>query len=215
MSSSPEKAANPRRSRSRSPKERPARQQAPKQDADERYDPEAGAVQPDVREEERSQLRVLEEARQKRIELEQQRRKNLGGAFALTEDDIDDEAAQRKAAAREKARAGEKRPTMEKLSLAEMRAEIVPAMASSAAASSQPRPVTKDSVTALDLDGSLHDHKFSKTWKDWDASKRDDPGEIARMFMKVSAVKRRGYGTAPGGGPRRGGSRSRSRSRRR
>lgn len=169
-----------------------------------------------MREEERNQLQVLEEARQKRIELEQQRRKNLGGAFALTEDDTDDEAAQREVVAREKARAGEKRPTMEKLSLAEMRAEIVPSMASSAAASSQSRPITKDSVTALDVDGSLHDHKFSKTWKDWDASKRDDPGEIARMFMKVSAVKRRGYGTAPGGGgSRRGSSRSRSRSRRR
>ncbi|CAK0792288.1 unnamed protein product, partial [Prorocentrum cordatum] len=175
----------------------------------------AAVPPPDVREEELNQLRLLEEARQRRVELEQQRRKNLGGAFALTEDDIDDEAAQRKAAAREKARAGEKRPAMEKLSLAQMRAEIVPSLASSAATSSQPRPVTKDSVTALDLDGALHDHKFSKTWKDWDASKRDDPGEIARMFMKVSAVKRRGYGTTPGGGSRRGGSRSRSRSRRR
>merc|ERR1712070_525274 len=66
-------------------------------------------------------------------------------------------------------------------------------------------------LTAADLDGRHHDHKFSKVWKDWDAAKKSDPGEIAKQFMKIAAIKRRGY--VPGGGRGAPESRSRSRSR--
>mmetsp|Transcript_76444 Transcript_76444/g.151245 ORF Transcript_76444/g.151245 Transcript_76444/m.151245 type:complete len:362 (-) Transcript_76444:18-1103(-) len=178
-------------------------------------------------EEERRMLAELEEARKKRQELEAARRKNLGGAFALTEDDIDaeeDKDNQKARAARELARAEERRAARERLT----HKDAAPG-ASNPAASSRDYPerssssalvqaapmrmVNKDSVTAADIDGSLHEHKFAKVWKDWDASKKDDPGEIARQFMRVSAVKRRGY--CP---PKRSmwsRSRSRSRSRRR
>ena len=61
-----------------------------------------------------------------------------------------------------------------------------------------------------------------KCWKNWDFAKADDPGEVARQFMRVTAAKRRGY--APdrrdGGGHQghgghggHGGRRSRSRGR--
>lgn len=179
-------------------------------------------------EEERRMLAELEEARKKRQELEAARRKNLGGAFALTEDDIDaeeDEDNQKARAARELARAEERRAARERLT----HKDVAPGAANPASSASYPerssssaivaagaapmRMVNKDSVTAADIDGSLHEHKFAKVWKDWDASKKDDPGEIARQFMRVSAVKRRGY--CP---PKRtmwSRSRSRSRSRRR
>ena len=33
-----------------------------------------------------------------------------------------------------------------------------------------------------------------KCWKHWDFSKNaDDPGEVARQFMRVTAAKRRGF----------------------
>jgi len=179
-------------------------------------------------EEERRMLAELEEARKKRQELEAARRKNLGGAFALTEDDIDaeeDEDNQKARAARELARAEERRAARERLTHKDAAPGTGNPAASSGsyperssssaivAAGAPMRLVNKDSVTAADIDGSLHEHKFAKVWKDWDASKKDDPGEIARQFMRVSAVKRRGY--CP---PKRtmwSRSRSRSRSRRR
>lgn len=166
-------------------------------------------------------LQELEEARKKRQEIEAARRKNLGGAFALTEDDInaeEDEDTQKARAARELARAEERRAARERLAHKEPLTGVSAASSSSypdrsGAVAAPLRLVNKDSVTAADIDGSLHEHKFAKVWKDWDASKKDDPGEIARQFMRVSAVKRRGY--CP---PKRhtwSRSRSRSRSRRR
>jgi len=172
------------------------------------------------REEERRQLLELEEARRKRQELDAVRKKKLGSAFALTEDDIEAEEAegeQRARAARELAKTEERRAKRDRLN-APLASGVFGGDAGSSASSSALVPVgvgqSMDSVTsattALDIDGSLHEHKYSKVWKDWDAKKRDDPGEIARMFMKVSAIKRRGYGTSKGGR-----SRSRSRSHRR
>jgi len=158
--------------------------------------------------EEERKLNELAEARRRKQELDEARKKKLGGMFALTEDDIADEEneeTKRAREAKERARAEERRLRERQES---GRAEDS-ASSSSALASASARPrlhVSQgDVATALDIDGKLHEHKFSKVWKDWDASKRDDPGEIARQFMKVSAVKRRGY-AAPS-------NRSRSRSR--
>mmetsp|Transcript_58936 Transcript_58936/g.189536 ORF Transcript_58936/g.189536 Transcript_58936/m.189536 type:complete len:351 (+) Transcript_58936:1-1053(+) len=179
------------------------------------------------RDEERRMLQELDDARKKRQELEAARRKNLGGAFALTEDDInaeENEDTQRARAARELARAEERRAARERLSHKEP-GSGAPAAASSsssshpdrgaAGAAAPLRLVNRDSVTAADIDGSLHEHKFAKVWKDWDASKKDDPGEIAKQFMRVSAVKRRGYCTPKRSAWSRSRSRSKSRSRRR
>jgi len=148
----------------------------------------------------------------KKNEQDKARRTKLSGMFAFTEDDMndeEDEEAQRARAAKEKQMAEEKRGKRDRLAL--MPEANQPSASSTSQASAGPRLVTsKDAVTALDIDGIGHDHKFSKVWKDWDASKKDDPGEIARQFMKVSAIKRRGYGP-----PSKRRSRSRSRSRRR
>mmetsp|Transcript_10836 Transcript_10836/g.30852 ORF Transcript_10836/g.30852 Transcript_10836/m.30852 type:complete len:241 (-) Transcript_10836:126-848(-) len=133
--------------------------------------------------------------------------------LSVADDDDEDDDAQKARAAMEKRLAEERRSQRERptsLDGAGALGTAKPA-ASSSTVSIPPRITGKEGVTALDIDGSAHDHKFSKVWKDWDASKKDDPGEIARQFMKVSAIKRRGYCAQP----RRGGSRSRSRSRRR
>lgn len=157
-------------------------------------------------EEEKKKLQELEEARKKKQELEKARKKNLGGAFALTEEE-EDEDEKRARQAQEIAKAEERRLTRERL-----------ALPPGESASSAARPVAQarlatssDVLTAADIDGSQHDHQFSKVWKDWDATKKDDPGEIARQFMKITAIKRRGFGREPGAR----GERSRSRSRRR
>uniref|UniRef100_A0A7S4VYQ4 Uncharacterized protein n=1 Tax=Alexandrium monilatum TaxID=311494 RepID=A0A7S4VYQ4_9DINO len=175
-------------------------------------------------EEERRMLQELEEARKKRQEVEAARRRNLGGAFALTEDDIkaeESEEAEKLRAARELARAEERRAARERLLHGEPAAGAPGRTSSSslpdrgAVVAAPLRLVNKDGVTAADIDGSFHEHKFAKVWKDWDASKKDDPGEIARQFMRVSAVKRRGYCQPKRSTWSRSPSRSRSRSRRR
>lgn len=174
--------------------------------------------------EEQRQLRELDEARKKRQELQEARRRNLGSAFALTEDDIDEDGSQKDLAAWERANA--KRRAQERLApLAD-----APAAASSSARRPPPtaapvrevqeaarppiaRPDDGAAVTALDIDGTFHEHRFAEVWRDWDASKRGDPGEVARQFMKIAAIKRRAQTrTEKGGGeaspPRRGRSRS-------
>lgn len=69
------------------------------------------------------------------------------------------------------------------------------------------------------MDGSLF-HIFllchptcRKCWKNWDFAKADDPGEVARQFMRVTAAKRRGYAPDRRDGGGHGGRRSRSRGR--
>lgn len=191
----------------------PSPEPGPPPELDRHAAEEAGRREQRRLEEEQRKLRLLEEARRKKEELDATRRKKLGGLFALNDDDDEDDDAQKARAAMEKRLAEERRSQRERptsLDGAGALGTAKPA-ASSSTVSIPPRITGKEGVTALDIDGSAHDHKFSKVWKDWDASKKDDPGEIARQFMKVSAIKRRGYCAQP----RRGGSRSRSRSRRR
>lgn len=189
--------------------------------------------------EEQRKMKELEEVRKKKQEIDSERKKKLGGLFALTEEDMaeeDNADAQKARIAQERARAMERRaqerapPEEVKPAAYERRVAVV---ASVPSAASSAGPIVDDgNITAVDLDGSQHDHKFSKVWKDWDASKKSDPGEVARQFMKIAAIKRRGYtaGGPPGDiGERAGGgrgsgsgsrpppspSRSRSRGRRR
>lgn len=160
-------------------------------------------------EEERRKLQELEEARTRKSEMAQQRRSKLSGLFALDEDDMEEEPGlevKRAREAKEKQRMEDRRQKRDTLSTLPNAASVVRhSPASSSGGAGIPRLLSQDSVTALDIDGSGHDHKFSRVWQHWDASKKDDPGEIARMFMKVSQVKRRGYEKT--------GRRSRSRSR--
>merc|ERR1719436_44970 len=110
----------------------------------------------------------------------------------------DDEARKRKAA-KERQMAEDRRQQRDRSSTKHQELALSDSRASSsttvaAAAAGPPRLVSKEGLTAMDIDGRDHEsHKFGSVWKDWDASKKEDPGEIARMFMKVSAVKRRGY----------------------
>lgn len=162
--------------------------------------------------EQQLKLQELEEAKRKKESLATQRRSKLSGLFALTEDDIDDEEknnqAQKSKAAKSR-QFGDRRQKPDELSALPDARSVVRAMPlPSTAGAAVSRLGSQDSVTALDIDGSGHDHKFARCWKDWDANKKDDPGEIARQFMKVAAIKRRGYG-----GGRDGQRRSRSRSR--
>eukprot|EP00747_Dinoflagellata_sp_TGD_P189063 gnl/TRDRNA2_/TRDRNA2_48916_c0_seq2.p1 gnl/TRDRNA2_/TRDRNA2_48916_c0~~gnl/TRDRNA2_/TRDRNA2_48916_c0_seq2.p1 ORF type:complete len:349 (-),score=78.59 gnl/TRDRNA2_/TRDRNA2_48916_c0_seq2:58-1104(-) len=184
-------------------------------------------------EEERQRIKEFEIQKAQDKKLQEQRRKKLGGAFAL---DDDDDAEQEAAAARER--------RQKELELASRRvqvrdkssewlnqgfsisysstsssSELAIVNASHAANASEPPrslpPIGEGGkLSATDIDGSQHEHAFSKVWKDWDATKRD-PGEVARQFMKIAAIKRRGVDGPPTdarGRPRR--SRSRSRGRR-
>jgi len=157
-------------------------------------------------EQEKLKLEELEKARQKKRELDKQRRSKLNGMFALDEDDMDegDEEAKKARAVRERALAEERRHNRDRASSSRALAlgsgddlgstSMALSSVGASAAGGPPRLVSKEGVTALDIDGKSHEsHKFGSVWKDWDANKKDDPGEIARMFMKVSAVKRRGY----------------------
>lgn len=162
---------------------------------------------------EQAKLKELEEVRQKKEEIQSQRRQKLSGLFALTEDDIEaeeSEEAKKARIAREKARAERKagdRPDAARVGYA------TPAAAASASdhASNMLAEGVTGNLTAADIDGRMHDHKFSKVWKDWDSAKKSDPGEVARQFMKIAAIKRRGY--APKGDGRGGMDTGRSRSR--
>lgn len=161
------------------------------------------------REEEQKKLKELEEVRQKQQEMQKSRKQKLGGLFALTEDDIDaedDDEAKRARLAKEKARAEKKASDRSSLPEPRRAGYDAPVLAVASASIAEDVP---GNITAADIDGSMHDHKFGKVWKDWDANKKSDPGEVARQFMKIAAIKRRGY--APG---ERRGSRSRSRGRR-
>lgn len=209
--SSSESESRPRR-RSQSPdKEKSAR--APAAETRDRgrrqlkREEEAEATEAERLEQEQAMLAELEEARKKKLEIEAKRKKNLGGAFAMTEDDMnadDDDKAQKARAAKEMARAEQKRVERDRNRENAFEALVSPT-SSSSTTTALPRVINKEMATAADLDGSMHDHKFSKVWKDWDAQKKDDPGAIAMQFMKISAIKRRGYAPIP--------KRSRSRSR--
>lgn len=174
------------------------------------------------KEEEQRKLKELEDLRQKQLDQQSERKQKLGGLFALTEDDIDaeeDEKARRARIAKEKARMEKKaleRPAPRsptRASYGSSTAAVGPATRSSSSSGDMVELSSNGNLTAADLDGSLHDHKFSKVWKDWDAGKKSDPGEIARQFMKIAAIKRRGYAPTRGD-PLAGRSRSRSRGRR-
>merc|ERR1712136_228591 len=164
--------------------------------------------------EERKRLVELEETRKRQAKIQEARRRNLGGAFALTEDDIvaeKDEDIERERVAAQRAKA-ERRARERITSL-----EDVPVTSASASQLARmpiapPSVFDTSTVTAADIDGVFHEHKFSKVWKDWDASKKDNPGEVARQFMRIAAVKRRGYSPNR---RRRSLSKSRSRSRER
>jgi len=141
-------------------------------------------------EQERIKLEAFKEAQMKRKELDSVRKKRLIGAFALNEDDIpeeDGEGAPPKSLAHARPRVS--------TSLAPHRSDPGPGPLPYAgnASSAALRISDGEKVTAADLDGSQHDHKFSAVWKDWNAQKRDDPGEIAKQFMKIAAIKRRGF----------------------
>mmetsp|Transcript_175292 Transcript_175292/g.562217 ORF Transcript_175292/g.562217 Transcript_175292/m.562217 type:complete len:352 (+) Transcript_175292:145-1200(+) len=169
--------------------------------------------------EELKKLKEMEEARKRKEDLDKARKQKLNGMFAFGDDDEEGDDSKARVA-RERQLADDRRRRGDRLvvtgetiasSSSSLRGDsstlaVTPSM------SSTPRLATSGSVTALDIDGVGHDHKFSKVWKDWDASKKDDPGEIARQFMKVAQIKRRGY-SAPSAGSRGGRSRSRSRSR--
>lgn len=179
--------------------------------------------------EEQKKLNELADVRKKTEEMQTERKKKLGGLFALTEEDIDEEGEMRKARiAKEKARAEKK--VGERAAAEPARvgyADGAGAVRSSSSISQIVDESNAHNLTAADIDGSLHEHKFSKVWKDWDSQKKSDPGEIARQFMKIAAIKRRGFGDAQadrqtersddrrGGGGRsdRGYDRSRSRGR--
>jgi len=135
---------------------------------------------------ERVKLEAFKEAQMRRKELDSVRKKRLSGAFALDEDDIPEEHGE---AAPPKARSARPRSA----SLVPVDATPGPLPYAGNASSSALRIADGENVTAADLDGSQHDHKFSAVWKDWTAQKRDDPGEIAKQFMKIAAIKRRGF----------------------
>lgn len=152
--------------------------------------------------EERRQLQLLEEEKRKRKQQEIERNKKLAGFFSLTEDDLEDE--QPKAAPLVTAK--ERVPVQAALSSA---LELRQSMSST---SSRPVSVREDFEESAGSSG------FDKCWGKWDWNKqKDDPGELARQFMKVTAAKRRGYApSAKGGGssrPARGRSSSSSRGR--
>lgn len=165
-------------------------------------------------EEEQKKLKELEDVRTKKEEMNASRKSKLGGLFALTEDDInaeEDDEANRARIAKEKARIERKAQAQERAEATRSSYfESAVTRSSESSSTLMVDPNAAGNLTAADLDGRMHDHKFSKVWQDWDANKKNDPGEIARQFMKIAAIKRRGY--APGGGPGGSGGRSRSRS---
>jgi len=145
-------------------------------------------------EDEKQKLKELEEAKRRAKDLNESRKKKLGGAFALGADDEDD-VSDRQRLARELAQAsrrGSSRPL------------LTDSQGTGTASSGSALPEGAKAA-ATDIDGRLHDHKYSRVWKDWDSNKRADPGEVARQFMKIAAIKRRGVDA-----PRRARSRSRS-----
>lgn len=168
-------------------------------------------------EQEQQKIKELEAVRMKQHKLEEQRRAKLGGAFAFTEDDIEAEKSlhsQRDRVAKELADA--KKRAQEWLapiaeSPASMAVAKIPTSTDDTRRERPPPPSSIDSnhMTAADIDGAHHEHKFASCWKDWDASKARNPGEVAKQLMKIAAIKRHGQ---PRVGAR---TRSRSRSRRR
>lgn len=189
---------------------------------------------------EQKKLTELDQIRKQKEEVQRKRKSNLGGLFALTEDEIaddEDEQSRKQRLDKERAQFQKKAANRAKADKPEWSNPLAP-MGNNPGSSSrvelqlqQQRLVDAGAaahLTASDLDGKLHEHKFSKVWKDWDATKKSDPGAIADQFMKIAAIKRRGYsggehgtggkgdrGRSPPRGARRGYSRSRSRTRRR
>merc|ERR1712129_632996 len=183
-------------------------------------------------------LTALEQIRKQKEEVQRSRRQNLSGLFALTEDEIADEEGEQSRKQRldkERAKFQKKVANRAKADEPEGASYIAPLRNNPGSSSRMELQLQQQHLvdsgaaghlTASDLDGKLHEHKFSKVWKDWDATKKSDPGAIADQFMKIAAIKRRGYaaggpgtgdrgdrGRSPPRGARRGYSRSRSRNR--
>lgn len=153
-------------------------------------------------EQERMKLEAFKEAQMKRKELDTVRKKRLSGAFALDEDDIPEVDSEGKPPKNVLATI-KLRPSTPAIGDTPGAGGLPYAGGSSASAPEKLRGIGDgDKVTAADLDGSQHDHKFSAVWKDWNAQKRDDPGEIAKQFMKIAAIKRRGFDPLSRGGRR-------------
>merc|ERR1712232_1266303 len=136
-------------------------------------------------------LQELMEAKRKQQALAAERKKKLGGAFALDEDDIEgdtnhlaDWSAARRQLSQKKT-AGVFQP------LAEVGRSSSASSRRSEAMAPDRLMETGATVTAADIDGSFHDHKFAHAWKDWDATKKDNAGEVAKRFMRIAALKRR------------------------
>lgn len=171
-------------------------------------------------EEEQKKLKELEEVQKKKLEQQAARKSSLKGLFVMTEDEInaeEDAEANRARIAKERARAERKAQAAATDRPEPIRAGYANSVVAAAFGGAESSgsvlvdPAAAGNMTAADLDGRMHDHKFSKVWKDWDAAKKSDPGEVARQFMKIAAIKRRGY--APGGGMEQLSDERRSRSR--
>eukprot|EP00927_Polykrikos_kofoidii_P041804 TRINITY_DN35656_c0_g1_i2.p1 TRINITY_DN35656_c0_g1~~TRINITY_DN35656_c0_g1_i2.p1 ORF type:complete len:370 (-),score=58.86 TRINITY_DN35656_c0_g1_i2:191-1300(-) len=167
--------------------------------------------------EDERKVQELRESRQKQKEMAESRKKKLVGAFALSDDDMDGSTKDREDPQLVRRKAlGSLAPTaVEEAPFATSSALAVPRDLRAVAPPPASSLLNESAhVTAADIDGAYHDHKFAKVWKDWDSSKKDNPGEVARQFMKIAAIKRRGQ-PRPGAEGSRARSRSRSRSRRR
>lgn len=161
------RSPSPRKVVSRSPEARRQLSRSPEMD----QWSEAQAREARRIEEERRQLQLLKETQEKRRKQENERRKNLGGVFALSADDFEEE---------EKAKVqNTSEERKEKAQLPRVRT------------STRPKDRDRDERALLDdAPGS----GFEKCWKNWDFAKgADDPAEVARQFMRVTAAKRRGY----------------------
>lgn len=139
---------------------------------------------------EKAKLIELKQAMEKRKDMEVARKQKLSGAFALTEDDID-EPEMPPGKIRKSSSSSSKRRMVAGASGSAPLPYETSLMLHNPELDSGEAPTNLQ--TAADLDGKYHTHKFSAVWKDWSSSKKDDPGEIAKQFMKIAAIKRRGY----------------------
>lgn len=155
-------------------------------------------------------------------QVQQARKSNLQGIFALSEEqmgEVENDDEEKKRLAEERARADQQAKERRHNQRSHLEHKM--------------RALDED-LTKTKIPGAgtpfidptkLPGGGFEKCWKDWDQAKQSDPGELARQFMKVSAMKRpRTPGDPPpGSDPSRYGPRgykgartpSRSRSRRR
>jgi len=129
-------------------------------------------------------LQEADLARKRHQSLQESRKKKLGNAFALDDEDDDDDERQR--LEKELQLANSRKPPARSPDWAPRDSSCETPGSSSAIVSASA------ASTATDIDGSMHDHKFAKVWKDWDSKQGSNPGDVARQFMKIAAIKRRG-----------------------